>query len=188
METISVSKIEFDCPGCNKKYQSEEAKIGTLFFCKSCGKSMVIPHESNIRPKDIIITTGDLKEDYEIIGPVFFQISNRGGGLFSGGSKYSRLLESYSSLIETQKSKGNLPNKNEITGSNKFFSGYFGEFYQEPTQFEISFFIACQELKKRVAAMKGDAIISMRYDLDLDSNGFQYFYVQLYGTAVKLIV
>lgn len=26
----------------------------------------------------VIVTTGDLKEDYEIIGPVYFQVSNKG--------------------------------------------------------------------------------------------------------------
>ena len=39
----------------------------------------------------IIVTTGDLKEDYEIIGPVFFQVSNK--GLFS--STLSELINKY---------------------------------------------------------------------------------------------
>lgn len=26
--------------------------------------------------KNIIVTTGDLKQDYEIIGPIYFQVSN----------------------------------------------------------------------------------------------------------------
>lgn len=36
---------------------------------------------------DMIVTTGDLKEDYDVIGPVYFQISNK--GLF--GSALSKL-------------------------------------------------------------------------------------------------
>ena len=28
--------------------------------------------------KDIIVTTGDLKQDYEVIGPIYFQVSNKG--------------------------------------------------------------------------------------------------------------
>ncbi|MGI6327648.1 MAG: hypothetical protein ACOX1I_01595 [Dethiobacteria bacterium] len=28
--------------------------------------------------KNILVTTGDLKEEYEIIGPVYFQVSNKG--------------------------------------------------------------------------------------------------------------
>jgi uncharacterized protein YbjQ (UPF0145 family) len=30
-----------------------------------------------------------------------------------------------------------------------------------------------------------DAVIGMRQDIDLDTNGFQFFYLQMYGTAVK---
>ena len=26
----------------------------------------------------VIVTTGDLKQDYEILGPVYFQVSNKG--------------------------------------------------------------------------------------------------------------
>ena len=51
--------------------------------------------------------------------------------------------------------------------------------------FDKAFFIAVQELKVRASILKADAIISMRQDLDLDTNGFQYFYMQMYGTAVK---
>lgn len=34
--------------------------------------------------------------------------------------------------------------------------------------------------------MGADAIIGMRQDIDMDTNGFAYFYLQMYGTAVKL--
>ncbi len=37
----------------------------------------------------------------------------------------------------------------------------------------------------RAAALGADAIIGMRQDIDLDTNGFSYFYLQMYGTAVK---
>ncbi len=39
----------------------------------------------------IIVTTADLKEDYEVIGPVYFQISNK--GFFS--SALSKLAKKY---------------------------------------------------------------------------------------------
>ena len=32
----------------------------------------------------------------------------------------------------------------------------------------------------------GDAIVAMRYDIDVDTTGIQHFYLQMYGTAVKL--
>ena len=41
------------------------------------------------------------------------------------------------------------------------------------------------KLKEKAMLMGADAVIGMRQDLDLDSNGFQYFYLQMYGTAVR---
>ena len=52
--------------------------------------------------------------------------------------------------------------------------------------FDRAFFIATEELKKRALRMGANAIIGMRQDIDIDSNGFQYFYMQMYGTAVQL--
>ena len=52
--------------------------------------------------------------------------------------------------------------------------------------FDIAFFIAVEELKERAALLGADAVIGMRQDIDLDSVGFKYFYLQMYGTAVKL--
>ena len=48
-----------------------------------------------------------------------------------------------------------------------------------------SFFIAVEELKKRAAILGADAIVAMRHDIDLDTNGLAYFYLQMYETAVK---
>ena len=61
----------------------------------------------------------------------------------------------------------------------------YGEFSAGQNDFDKAFFIAVQELKARASILKADAIICMRQDLDLDTNGFQYFYMQMYGTAVK---
>ena len=36
---------------------------------------------------DIIVTTGDLKRDYRVLGPVYFQVSNK--GLF-GSDRFRR--------------------------------------------------------------------------------------------------
>ena len=42
-----------------------------------------------------------------------------------------------------------------------------------------------EELKIRAASLKADAIVGMRQDINLDTNGFQHFYMQVYGTAVR---
>ena len=53
---------------------------------------------------DMIVTTGDIKEDYEIIGPVYFQVSNK--GLFS--SALGRLTKEYETEIKQMKSSGKM--------------------------------------------------------------------------------
>jgi uncharacterized protein YbjQ (UPF0145 family) len=61
----------------------------------------------------------------------------------------------------------------------------YGEFSVGQSDFDKAFFIAVQELKKRAAMVGADAVIGMRQDIDLDTSGFQFFYLQMYGTAVR---
>lgn len=125
----------------------------------------------------VIVTTGDLKEDYEIIGPVYFQVSNK--GLFS--STLSDLVNKYSAEIEEMKN-------NALMSERRTDWGFlWGEYSVGQNDFEKAFFVATQELKKRALMLGGDAVVSMRQDIDLDTNGFQYFYLQMYGTVVKRI-
>lgn len=62
----------------------------------------------------------------------------------------------------------------------------YGEWSVGQSDFEQAFFVATEELKKRAQMVGADAIVAMRQDIDLDTNGFAYFYLQMYGTAVKL--
>lgn len=125
----------------------------------------------------IIVTTGDLKEDYEIIGPVFFQVSNK--GIFS--STLSELVNKYSAEIEEMKNHALMSERRSDWGF------LWGEYSVGQNDFEKAFFVATQELKKRAVMLGGDAVVSMRQDIDLDTSGFQYFYLQMYGTVVKRI-
>jgi hypothetical protein len=61
----------------------------------------------------------------------------------------------------------------------------YGEWSAGQNDFEKAFFVAVQELKERAGKMGADAIIGMRQDIDLDTNAFQSFYLQMYGTAVR---
>ena len=129
------------------------------------------------KTKQVIVTTGDLKRDYEVIGPVYFQVSNK--GLFS--SSLSDLKSRYSSAIQEMKVRGTM-------SENRADWGFlYGEWSVGQNDFEAAFFIATQELKKRAAMVGGDAVICMRQDIDMDTNGFAYFYLQMYGTAVRYI-
>lgn len=127
------------------------------------------------QPGGIQVTTGDLARAYEVIGPVYFQVSNK--GLFS--SALSKLSKTYGDEIAQMKKQGQM-------GQARTDWGFlYGEWSVGQTDFDKAFFVAVQELKKRAAILGADAIISMRQDIDLDTNTFQYFYLQMYGTAVK---
>ena len=52
--------------------------------------------------------------------------------------------------------------------------------------FDSAFYISVEELKYRAYQLGADAIINMRQDIDLDTNMWQNFYMQMYGTAVKM--
>ncbi|MEY8303918.1 heavy metal-binding domain-containing protein [Anaerosalibacter bizertensis] len=124
---------------------------------------------------NIIVTTGDLKQDYEIIGPIYFQVSNK--GIFS--SSLSKLVKKYSKEISNMRKEGTM------SGEKVDWGFLYGEWSVGQSDFEKAFFVAVEELKVRAALLGADAIIGMRQDIDLDTNGFQYFYLQMYGTAVK---
>jgi hypothetical protein len=126
----------------------------------------------------VIVTTGDLKSDYDIIGPVYFQVSNK--GLF--GSALSKLVKKYQSRIEEMKDKGTMSAERADWGF------LWGEWSVGQSDFEKAFFIAVEEIKERACMLGADAVINMRQDIDIDTNAFAYFYLQMYGTAVKLKV
>lgn len=123
----------------------------------------------------IIVTTCDLKEDYEVIAPVYFQLSNK--GVFS--STYSELYQKYRDKLYQKKKQG------VLSDSKADWGFLYGEWSVGQNEFDKAFYIAVEELKVRAAALGADAIIGMRQDIDLDTNGFSYFYLQMYGTAVK---
>jgi uncharacterized protein YbjQ (UPF0145 family) len=123
----------------------------------------------------ILVTTGDVRNDYEVIGPVYFSVSNK--GLF--GSQLGTLIKKYKGEIE------NLKKEALLTQERADWGALWGEFSAGQNDFDKAFFIAVQELKLRAGILNADAIVSMRQDIDIDTNGFQNFYLQMYGTAVK---
>lgn len=126
--------------------------------------------------KDISVTTMDLNHiPYEVIGPVYFQVCNK--GIFS--SALSKLAKQYRSEIEKMKKDGTISKERVDWGF------LYGEWSVGQSDFEKAFYIATQELKKRAAMVGADAIIGLKEDVDLDTNEFQFFYMQMYGTAVK---
>ena len=127
--------------------------------------------------KDIKVTTGDIKQNYEVIGPVFFQTNNK--GVFT--SALTDLKKKHSDLIKKMKDSG------QASESEVDWGFLWGEWNAGQNDFDAAFFCATQELKMRAEKLGADAVISMRQDIDLDTNGFTHFYLQMYGTAVKFI-
>lgn len=125
--------------------------------------------------KNIIVTTVDLKQEYEVLGVVYFKVSNK--GLFSDQLK--TLTKKYKAEIAHMKAN------NQV--ADKFDWGFmYGELsFGMGNEFDSAFFVATKELQQRAARLGADAIVGMKQDIDIDSNGFQYFYLQMYGTAVK---
>lgn len=123
------------------------------------------------------VTTGDIADKpYEVIGPVYFQVSNK--GVFS--SALSKLVKQYGAEIADMKASGQLAERERVD-----WGVLYGEFTVGQSQFEQAFFVAVQELKRRASLLGADAIIAMRQDIDLDTTRFQFFYLQMYGTAVR---
>ena len=125
---------------------------------------------------NVIVTTGDIKQEYTIIGPVYFQVSNK--GLFS--TTLNKLIDKYSKEISDMK-------YNKLMSEYKSDWGFiYGEWSVGQNDFEKAFFVAVQELKIRAKILGANAIICMKQDIDLDTTAFQHFYLQMYGTAVRI--
>ena len=124
---------------------------------------------------DLIVSTGEINKKYEIIGPVYIKVTNK--GLFT--SELSKLLNKHQDLLEELKESQQLSKERADWGF------LWGEWSAGQNDFDKAFFVAIQELKERAKLVGGDGIIFMRQDIDLDTNGFQYFYLQMYGTAVR---
>lgn len=161
----------------------KDSIVFLLYFCYcnivfnyARGSAIVFAQERTGIMSDIIVTTGDLKQDYEVLGPVYFQVSNK--GLF--GSALDKFKKKYMSEIQDKKDKGSMSEDTQDWGF------LYGEWSVGQNDFEAAFFIATEELKKRAKMVGADAVIGMRQDIDMDTNSFSFFYLQMYGTAVKL--
>lgn len=128
----------------------------------------------------IPVTTVDIKKDYDIICPVFFQLSNN----LSSKPRYDKLMDYYSNEISQRKASGQLDDEKFSLWAIFESAGDIGANQQ---QYETVFYIGIQELRKKCALVGGNAIVGLRYDADLDTNLWNHFYIQMYGTAVKIM-
>lgn len=104
-------------------------------------------------------------------------------GLF-GGSTYDVLAAEYREEISNRKADGFF--SLETSASQQLLESFLELRAVGHNNFDAAYYIAVEELKRRAFLVGADAIVGLRADFDLDTNGYQYFYLQVYGTAVKL--
>lgn len=99
-------------------------------------------------------------------------------GFFSG--TLSGLVRKYSKKLAEARTRGQ-------GGQEAVDWGFvYGEWSIGQNDFEKAFFVAVEELKQRASMVGGDAVVAMRQEIELDKPNLQFFYLQMYGTAVKL--
>lgn len=86
---------------------------------------------------NIIVTTGDLHKDYQVLGPVYFQVSNK--GLFS--SALGKLKEKYKLEIQSAKKSGAMSQDKADWGF------LYGEWSVGQSDFEAAFSSQRKSLK-----------------------------------------
>ena len=138
------------------------------------------------RIREIPVTTADLQQPYEVIGPVFFNTTNK--GVFK--SAFGKLCDKYSkepySVLVKRPAAESLQSGEFGTFLLSLFDlglGYEGSVGQ--WQFDDAYYYSIAELKLRCAEMGGDAVVGMSMDFDLDTDSFAAFYLQMHGTVVK---
>jgi hypothetical protein len=124
--------------------------------------------------RNIIVTTVDIREEYEVLGQVYVQVANRGE--FS--SHLAVLREQYTEEIDDAIARGQIGEWSpSIMTSNEDIAGQI--------DFEHAFYIAVREIQRRASLMGADAVVGMRQDIDLDAEVSMFFFLQMYGTAVR---
>jgi len=93
------------------------------------------PHQPHARSiNDIIVTTEDLPQPYDVIGPVYFKVSNK--EIFS--SELSKLAKMYAEEISNMRHLG------EMSAPQADWGVLYGELSVGQSDFEVAFFISVQ--------------------------------------------
>ena len=144
-------------------------------------------YQSILLAKKIQVTTTDIHNKYEIISPIIYNTTNR--GVFS--SLYKKLLSKYkNSQYEELLGFPSLSPQTKTDGMAlltlfDLSAGFEGAVGQQ--SFDLAFYMSIAEMKLRAAELGGNAIVGLTMDFDLDTTNFGCFYLQMYGTVVKLL-
>jgi uncharacterized protein YbjQ (UPF0145 family) len=141
--------------------------------CPRCGVVLAKARAgaARVQPAKVVVTTGDLKEEYEIKGSVYFAVTSK--KLFSHTGELNRLAKKHG--IEKGKSSTMSDLTHVLTG----------EWSADHQNFPTAFAICVAEIREQASNLGADAVVWMRQSINLDASGLQFFYMQVYGTAVR---
>jgi hypothetical protein len=106
---------------------------------------------------------------YDVIRPVYFSVSNRNQMLDQMAAKFGIPMESTAVRDAALAIFLDYANVNWMA-------------------FPVAFEVCVEGLRRACLAVGGDAVVSMRQDVDVaeGTSGIPFFYLQMYGTALKL--
>jgi uncharacterized protein YbjQ (UPF0145 family) len=188
------------CPFCGFSFSTDESCVGVTTTCASCSKDFVIqPNEgttskngsSQIRPDQILVTSGDLNTPYDVVGMVCFTVGTRG--------EMRNVFESLktSMAYKLAQSKGQISQAKSVgqfiggvgfdSAGDVALTGQYAGASFNSSDLEIAFHIAVNQLQLRASYLNANGIVGFRYDLDFDSNAnVLNFMATAFGTAVRL--
>ena len=108
----------------------------------------------NERKKHFIVTTADLKQDYEVVSPVYIQVNNR-------SNSYKNLEKKYNEYLQDLQNAGQRSNDSPsgIELLEVLFLNPGAD--NGHSNFDAAFYIAVEELKERAILLGADAIVGM---------------------------
>ena len=197
-----MQEITAQCPACGFSFSTDESSVGVSTTCASCSKDFVVQFSeeaasqnfpSQSRPDQILVTSGDLRAPYDVVGMVCFTVGTRG----EMRNTFESLKVGIAHKLSTAKSKGQL---SKAASVGQFIGGlgidsagdiglagqYAGASFNS-RDLELAFHIAVNQLQLRASYLNANAIVAFRYDIDFDSNANVInFMATAFGTAVRL--
>lgn len=156
------------CPRCHTGLTGEEVD------CPRCG--VVLAKAAKVvtavvkKPSEIIVTTGDLRQEYRVIEPVYAYVTDQDG-----------------MLTKVAKELG--VSEPTDAGLARAFSDIllFGAANVTHARFPTAFRVCVALLRRACIKLDGDAVIWLRQDVDISSalTGNKNLFMQVYGTAVR---
>jgi uncharacterized protein YbjQ (UPF0145 family) len=195
-----MSEFTAQCPSCGFSFSTDESSVGITTTCASCSKDFVVQvgeettsqnRSSHTRPDQIIVTSGDLRDSYEVVGMVCFTVGTRGemrNAFESLKAGMSHKLAKSRGQISQAKSVGQFIGGVgfDSAGDIALTGQYAGASFNS-SDLEIAFHIAVNQLQLRASYLDANAVIAFRYDIDFDSNANVInFMATAFGTAVRL--